>query len=212
MGMRAGILAALLALVLGSGAVAQSPSPEASPWYAPDDLTTALPARVGDYELQIGSVDLELMPDDYRRFWQELLAVLGVAPEAMRQAYGIGHQPFDDAGGIPFDIKVVRIVGMPATSWVDDVIAQHLDWTGPEERTRFDERWQVIAGRHIWTSVITPEAFAAVVADHGDRYSDASDEVGFYLYPKGEVMFALAIPFPYPQDAPTVAEILAGLP
>jgi len=25
-------------------------------------------------------------------------------------------------------------------------------------------------------------------------------------------MFALAIPFPYPQDAPTVAEILAGLP
>jgi hypothetical protein len=66
MGMRAGILAGLVALVLGSGVMAQSPSPEGSPWYAPDDLTTALPARVGDYELQIGSVDLRNLSSPMR--------------------------------------------------------------------------------------------------------------------------------------------------
>lgn len=198
--------------------MAQSPSPEASPWYAPEDLTSTLPAHVGDYELQIDDVVFDFLPDRVRRFWQELLAVVGEEPEAMRQAVGIGHQPFEDVedfedpGGLSFDIWVVRIVGSPATSWLDEVAAQQLEWSDSDERAKFDVGWQVIAGRDVWSQVITPEAFAAMVSDLGDEYSDANDQVGLYLYPKGEVLFSVSIPFPYPEDAPTVAEILAELP
>jgi hypothetical protein len=91
---RAGLPAALALLVLvGTQAVAQDPSPEASPLSAPADLTLLLPASVGERTLRSGEqldgeaiaerVDLALL--------QDLLLPLQKEPDDVQFAEAVGE-------------------------------------------------------------------------------------------------------------------------
>jgi len=206
-------LASLLALTPAAVVQAQPPSPAATPVYAPEDLTSTLPSHLGDRELQIDRVEFDFLPHRLRGFWQELLETVGEEPEALRNVVGIGHRPFDDADVPAFDIWVNRIVGLPAASWVDDLMAQHFEWIGPEAQARFDVSWQEIAGRQVYRNVPTPEGLETMASEWGLESSEINTQGGFYLYPKGEVLFSVMIPLhPLPDDAPTIAEVLAALP
>jgi hypothetical protein len=197
---RVGLVGLLLVVALGSGVEAQSPvpSPEATPLYAPDDVASIIPSQVGDIDLSI--LDYSAVADaESAAFWRDVLVPLGLEPEDVRAAGGYGVHPEGDRF---LSIEATRIVGAQAADF----------WEGVFEGLRRESQavadrlpvaamdWQDIADRRV--VVVT--------------FDGADDRFIEYLYPKGEVLFRVALgrvgPDPDAPTEPTIEDVLAELP
>lgn len=204
--MRAGALAGLLVLMLGTSAVAQSPSPEATPLYAPDDITSALPSSLdvpGPYfvDEQAGAASTDA--------WRDLLRSLGKDPGDMHAATGVGYYRPDrdaaDAGAPIVVIAAFRVEGVAAT----DIMLAALSGF-PASST---QEWVDIGGRMVSRHVLTlPSEDQALEFD-----------LALHAYPNGEVLYVIlvmsdllfesgAIPPALEGLFPTVEDVLAALP
>ena len=199
MGKRAGLLGLLLVVALGCGVVAQSPAPEATPLYAPDDLASIIPSQVGDIDLSILDFSAVSSADaEWTAGWRDVLVPLGLEPEDVRAAGGYGVHPEGDRF---LSIEATRIVGAQAADF----------WAGVFEGLRRESQavadqlpvaamdWQDIGDRRV----------VVVTFDGHDRFIE-------YLYPKGEVLFRVRLgrvgPDPDAPTEPTIEDVLAELP
>ena len=196
--MRVGLLAGLLVLALGSGAVAQSPVP--SPWYAPEDLTSVIPTKVGDIDLSILDYSAVASADaEWAAGWRDVLVPLGLEPKDVRAAGGYGVHPEGDRF---LSIEATRIVGAQAADFWEGV----LDGLRRESQAVADQLpvaamdWQDIGDRRV--VVLT--------------FDGADDRFIEYLYPMGEVLFRVRLgrvgPDPHAPTEPTIDDVLAELP
>ncbi len=197
---RAGLLAGLMVLSLGSGALAQSPSAEATPPFAPDDLASIIPSQVGDIDLSILDFSAVSSADaEWTAGWRDVLVPLGLEPEDVRAAGGYGVHPEGDRF---LSIEATRIVGAQAADF----------WAGVFEGLRRES--QAVADQ-------LPVA-AMDWQDIGDRrvvvvtFDGADDRFIEYLYPKGEVLFRVRLgrvgSDPDAPTEPTIEDVLAELP
>lgn len=199
---RVGLLAGLVALVLGTGVVAQEPSPEASPLYAPDDMTLALPSRIGEYVVVVRDVPLD--PEE-REMWRDLLLPFGKEPSDVRQVFAYADpteadEPLSD-NDVAFRAGVFRVDGVPAASWLDAFITDFLSVGEGWDDYAYDEMgWRVVDGREVY---FAPQEYAGREGGNEDR--------GFWFYPKGEVLFYI-YRTKYPVTELTIEDVLAELP
>jgi hypothetical protein len=205
---RVWVLAGLMVLVLGASVVAQSPSPEATQPYAPDDITSALPSSLDvpgpyfvDEQPGAGSADA----------WRDLLRSLGKDPDDMHAASGIGYyrpeKDAADAGAPIVFILAYRIEGVAAI----DIMPAAL--RGLPSNTH---DWVDIDGRTVSKHMLIRES------DDATSYFDT----GIYVYPNGEVLYVILMPAdiwyesgasePIPPALrsllPTIEDVLAELP
>ena len=191
MGMRVGLLAGLLVVALGSGAVAQDPEPEATPPYAPLDLASAIPSQVGDVALVVTTMTgpelLAATDDTNRAATTAMLTSLGKEPEDLVMAQG---DPVDESAPDTYWVTATRVVGVPADTLMDAVqraaLARH-DGTLPQEVVRVS---LPVAGRTIYPLY--------------NRYIGQSFN---FFYPHGEVLFSVE-----GFGDVTVEDVLAELP
>ncbi len=188
MGNRVGLLAGLLVLVLGSGAVAQEASPEARPLYAPHDIGSAVPHRVGSLDLSIrvagpDGAALGSDPDD-RAFWSDFLAARGKEPTDMVAAYGVAMESATDPA---LAVWAVRVVGIAAEQLIEPTLA-----------TSDTDLSNIPPGGHAdWRDIDGHNALV-LTAD------DADDWTAYY--PNGEVLFIA-----YGDDRAPVEDVISAL-
>lgn len=191
---RVGLLGLLLALALGSGVVAQSPSPPplpspmATPLFAPDDLASVVPSSVGGVALTVmgdrgeGGQGFLWGPDIERDF----LTPLGRVPEDVRQAVGLTDPVAPEVAVI-----ALRVDGIDGEVMLDALIDAMM--VRPEVATAPPDitfEWLDIDGRRV-----------RLIATEGGPPT--------YLYAKGEVGFVIALA----EDGTlTVEEVVAELP
>ena len=200
--MRRALFAALtLALVVPGGVVAQEPSPEATPLFAPSDLAFTLPTRVGDYEVTITSAHLDIDAEN-REFYRDWLLPLGKTPDDVLAVQGLAHPlgNFDSLSeeGPAISLIALRVQGVPATVSLEGFLA------GIPSGFFGDRSWRVVDGQDVYAVVPT--------AEQREELGAELTETGMYLYPKGEVFYAITVPFDYPDTVPSLAEILAEMP
>ena len=201
---RVWLLAGLFALALGTSAGAQSPSPEATPLYAPDDITSALPSSLdvpGPY-----FVDEQAAPGSTDP-WRTVLRSLGRSPGDMHAATGVGYYRPDrdaaDAGAPIVIIGAFRVEGLAAT----DIMPTYLSGF-PASST---QEWVTIGGRTVSRHVLT-------VSNEGETL-----DLVFHVYANGEVLYVInvmsdllseseAIPPALKGLFPTIEDVLAALP
>jgi len=205
---RVGLLVGLLVVLTGTGVVAQSPSPQATPRYAPDDLATALPTQIGEYEVRVTT---GVLPPTYREVYRDMLLPFGRSPDGVLVADGMGFLAGDEEAlardGSSFDLWAMRVEGIPAAALVVPWV--HGAFTVSES---FDESlwqlgWRDIDGREVYAATLTRELIEDAVTRLG-----ANPEFGWYVHAKGEVMFILRLPLTQPSGSPSLSEILATLP
>lgn len=211
---RAGLLAVVLWSALGTGVVAQSPSPDATLPYTSDSVASLLPTRVGDVGIDIVWNGSGLSSTDSQDvvFWQDFLAGYGKEADELQSATGVGVPPGGlGSDDLPFIIWAVRIEGVPASEWAESY------WSAIWETLHagglagaYLSEWRDIDGRDVYAAVWTPEELAEWRAL--DPSMQLSDDTGYWLYPVGEVMFLVRIPFDWPVPTPTIEEVLAELP
>ena len=165
---RAGLLAGLLVLTLGSGAVAQEPSPEATSSFAPDDLAAILPTQVGPVTLDIQSFDgPEQVAEDPEKY-EDVFLRLGKDASDYSLATARGEA---EAGSSVVYVAAFRIEGVYADDWgFDEVLTFDLDDPPPDRHVQ----WQDIGDRRV------------AVISH-----DAQEAGWSAVYAKGEVFFFL---------------------
>ncbi|MFO7533103.1 MAG: hypothetical protein R6W93_11630 [Candidatus Limnocylindrales bacterium] len=206
---RVGLLAGLLVILAGAGTAAQSPSPEATPLYAPDDMAVALPSSVGDYEVRISSGVLPT--DDYREVYRDMLLPFGKSPDDIRGADGMGY-PVGDVGaldrdGPSFDLWAMRVEGVPGVALVEPWVRGAFTDSEAFDDALWQVAWRDIDGREVYVVTPIPELMEEAVARFG-----ANPEFGWYVLAKGEVMFIVSLPLTHPSGGPSLSEILARLP
>ena len=189
-----GLLASLLMLVLSTGAVAQSPSPaaspEATPSFAPDDLASLLPRRIGEAEMAVACAGGEALVGMFGLdAVQSLLVPLGKDPSDVRLAMAsTGRQ----VGVARLNVIAVRVGGIAAMSIAESMMSMELESIlGPALQGVSDE-WRYLEGREV----------LHVVFEKGP-----DDCMAFY--PKGEVLFFVMKSGEPPLD---VLDVLAALP
>ena len=185
---RVGLMAGLMVVLMGAGAVAQEPSPEATSLFAPDDLMFTLPSAIGEYELSLtdGSVtDVLATKPEQREFWRQMLLPFGRGPEDGRLAFGTAY---DSWGDMMATVFAIRVTGVPAESLTDVFLGTVMGWY--EDMPDLDPQWLDVDGRRI--QALT-----------GDDYPFPS-----YLYPTGEVLYFIGIA----SDDLAIEELLAELP
>jgi hypothetical protein len=185
----------MLTLILGSGVVAQEPSP--TPLYAPEDMAFTIPTRVGSHDLEIVAAGLDRLAGsgEAREVWRDFLLPLGKEPSDVRIAVGVGgYSPPSLDGSSTFELAVaimaVRVDGVPAEQVIDTLVQTVVvtDFEPPDE---VHQEWQEVEGRRM-----------QVV-----RFDDDPPQ---YMYPNGEVLFYITIADE--EIAPTLSEVLAELP
>ena len=167
-----GLLAGLLVVLAGTGVLAQSPSPQATPLYAPDDLASAVPSRVGSLELFVrvrsGDAALGSDPDD-RTYWLDFLTTQGKGPADLVVAYGVSTESASDPG---LGVWAVRVEGLAAELLTDPVLATSgTGLSGSPAGGHAD--WRDLEGRRV------------LLLTH----DDAADWRAYY--PHGEVLFVV---------------------
>ncbi len=192
-GKRVGLLGVLLVLVLvlGSGVEGQSPTPGATPPYAPIDLASAIPSQVGDVALDVrswtGPELLAAADDTDRTAMTAMLTSLGKEPEDLTVATA---EPFDESAPDTYWVTATRVVGVPADTLMDAMqqaaLSRH-DRTLPENVLRIN---LPVAGRTIYPSY--------------NRYTGQSFN---FFYLRGEVLFRVE-----GYGDVTVEDVLAVLP
>ena len=199
---------ALALLVPGVGAVAQSPSPEATPLYAPDDLATTLPTTVGDYEVRIVTGAL---PPTYREVYRDMLLPFGRTPDDVLVADGMGYPTGDedalDRDGPSFDLWAMRVEGIPAAALVEPWVFGAFAASDAFDESLWQMGWRDIGGHDVYAATPIPKWWDEAVAREG-----ANPEFGWYLLAKGEVMFIVSLPVSHAVSSPTLVELLAELP
>jgi len=199
MGKRVGLLAGLLVLSLGSGVVAQEPSPKTTPLFAPGDLASTIPSMVGDYEVAIEAGPLDV--DVYEEAWIDLLLPLGKDTSDVRTADGYG---LPDRNNPAFQVSAMHIAGVPAADLIEPMVDGIIDGM-PEKYQAFAQvDWRIIEGRDVYAIAWTPELLEQ--ADGGNT------EAGIYHYANGEVLFQIVVPPYHAAGSPPLSEILAALP
>lgn len=211
---RIGLLAGLLVVMLGTAAMAQSPSPDTTTPYVPGDVTSLLPKRIGDADIDVVWHGSGLSSADSRdvAFWQAFLAGYGKEADDLQSATAVAVPP----GGLgpddlPLVIWALRIDGLPARTWAESY------WSAIWETLRaggsagaYTSEWRDIDGRDVYATVWTPAELAEWRAVAPSM--QLSDDTGYWLYPVGEVVFLVSIPFDWPVPPPTIVDVLAELP
>lgn len=192
---RVGLVAGLMVLVLGLGAVAQSPSPEASSLAAPDDSELTLPSTVGEYDLTLteGNVaEVLAATPEQLSFWQEALSPFGKGPEEGQFVSGAAYTASGDIMAV--GLFAIRVAGVPADALAEPFLSAFLgaaeDLGGAEGVPEFTLEWLEVDGRRI--QALT-----------GDEYPFPS-----YLYANGDVLYFVGIA----SDDLTIEDVLAALP
>jgi hypothetical protein len=174
-------------------------SPEPTP-YAPDDLTQALPAEVGEYALAVQTASA----DD--PMWQQTVLGFGLDPNEVQGAGGIIS--FADGAGT-IVLYAMRIKGVDATTWAETVASALVEEMATIENPHEDwmaTGWRSIDGREVYARTLAPES-----ADLASRLEvEGNLDTGFYIYPAGEVLYVVLV---YgPAAGPTISEVFAALP
>ena len=186
---RSGIAAGLLVLALATGAMAQSPSPQASPPNAPDDSPLTLPSAVGEYDLTLteGNIaEVLTATPEQLEFWQEVLSPFGKDPEKGQFASGTAYTASGDI--MVVGLFAIRVAGVPAEALTEPFLRAILGWG--EDLPDLSPEWLDADGRRI--QALT-----------GGDYPFPS-----YLYPKGEVLYFIGIA----SDDLAIDDVLAELP
>ena len=189
--MRVGLLGALLVMVLGSAAVAQSPTPEATSPYAPDDMAFLLPRSVADITLEVeGGAGADYATEMLGvEVLQALLLPLEKEPADVRVASA--KSDLNDMGQQRVAIVAMRVDGIDAAILNDHLLA--LSGLGVDSPPPgYSLEWQEVDGKQV---------LVLANADH---------EGWGLFYPKGEVLFMATTSM----DAPEVKmeQVLAELP
>ena len=172
---RVGLLAGLLVLVLGSGVVAQDPSPEATTLYAPDDLASLLPSQLGGSELttqaHTGDRWLPFFGDDEFVIFDGLLVAHGAEPSDLRTAWA--STP-DETAPEWYGVFIFRVDGVPADLlhelYMRSVSHMTDDQTFPPYGI---EPARTVGGRKVLTN------------------ESDEDTSWLFFYPDGEVLFGV---------------------
>ncbi len=225
MGKQVGLLTGLLVVALGSGVVAQSPTP----LFAPEDLAFTIPSRVGDYELDIDA-DVEMDPAS-RDMWSDILLPLRKEPADVQRvtakAYPIGEAS-DESAESAFSVSALRVDGVPAGDYAERAMDSALEAAG-RGSAMMQSEWRVIDGREVYSLTLAPpEALVQVAIEDAEAqgfelteqeladlraYEIPNPDFGLHLYPKGEVLYGINLYImEAPEGLPTLAEILAELP
>lgn len=184
---RVGPLTGLLVLVLGAGTVAQSPSPEPTPPFAPDDLANAVPSRIGSLDLYVrvaaGDAAFGSDPED-RAYWGDFIAAQGKEATDMLAAYGVTMESSTDPA---LEVWAVRVVGLQAEGLMEPtLVTSDTDLSDIPPGGHAD--WRDLEGRRVLL-------LTADDADHWRAY-----------YPNGEVLFVV-----YGDDRTAVEDVLPAL-
>lgn len=208
------LVAGLLVLVFGSGTLAQERSPEIAAPYAPDDLASVLPAQVGDVEVRVAwdVTDPAALATGDADLWRLLAGGVGKEEDDVRASVGIGTPPTGlDDEDIPLVIWAFRIDGTPAADWTEafwDLALSAL--LGAGVRDDYAASWAEVDGRDVYSVLWTPEVMAEMRAL--DPEMQLPDDTGHWLYPVGEVLFWVGMPFDWPVPTPPIEDVLAELP
>ena len=120
MGKRVGSLVLLLVFALGSGTVAQSPSPGAPPRFAPDDVGILLPSELGGVALTVtdwaGPDALAVSAETAVGKTEDLLIPMGKEPTDRSLAQAVTT---DASAAAQYDIIAMRIAGVAADLVLD---------------------------------------------------------------------------------------------
>jgi hypothetical protein len=212
--MRAGLPAALLVLLLGTVAVAQVPSPEAISPNVRDDVASLLPTRVGDVGVEVAWAGTGLAASDSRdaAFWRDFLAAYGKEAADLQSATGVVVPPGESGpDALPLVIRAVCIEGVPASRWAESYWSAVWDtFLAAGLGGEYLSEWRDIDGHDVYAVVWTPEVLAGLRAL--DPSMHLSADTGYWLYPVGEVVFLVIIPFDRPVPTPSIEDVLAGLP
>lgn len=182
--------------------------------YAPDDLASVLPTRVGDVDVHVAWEGSDLSSLDSRegKWWQALATRVGKDAADIRLAIGTGVPPGGlGPDGLPLVIWAIRIEGVPASTWAESYWDIHLKAPlGDGVADEYVWGWRDIDGREVFAALWTPEAMADLRAL--DPSIQLPDDTGHWGYPVGEVLFWVGIPFDWPVPTPTIEDVLAELP
>ena len=194
-------MAGLLVLALGSGAVAQSSSPEATPLYAPEDLAFVLPRHVAALSLDVETLEPDEVLETYGFDWlQDLLVPHGKDPTDLHMATAFSNT--EDLDRPWLFLSAMRVEGVDGVSLVQPVA----------ERARLDPFFERVFRED---PVDPPYGMTLARQDIGGRnvmvVTRDDDDGWFLMYPKGEVLFT-AVSVPWDNPTVTIEDVLAELP
>lgn len=202
------VLVGLLVLMLGVGTMAQTPSPDSLSLYAPEDLASSLPARVGDADLLLfDDIDATVGMEE---LFASLLERSGTDAPEVRAAVALALPAGASADTLPLAIWAFRVDGVPAATWAASYLEIAVRVGNPDGEASYEVGWHSIDGRHVMAAVWPANDLASMRATKPSLH--VPDDAGHWMYPVGEVMFAIMIPFDWPVPPPTVADVLAELP
>ena len=183
-------LAATLLLAQGVAAQEASPSPAATPIYAPEDMAFALPYQIAGRTLDPISRDGEWFVDQFgQEAARELLIPLNREPSDIRAATALAERTNDEPYLSLFAIRIDGVEGSQLVVPLAEVMF------GTEEMTEGDQPWG-------WVEM---DGRAVLVIDVAD-----SPGVWALAYPKGEVVFFVGGESPDPLAA--MEAVVAELP
>ena len=205
--MRLWLLAGLMVLALGTGAVAQSPSPAATP-SSPDGFPSAEPLQIGDFTVQwVPMTGFTAGPE-----WDDLLASVGKEPDDIEHVDSVTFLPGDDGTPASADsalaMMAFRIEGVPALDITEAfyLAALGLPIDADLTDTSFGAEWFDHDGREVYASNLS-----TLHAGSAPPPEEWNPEFGVYLYPVGEVLYWVSIPWDL-DAAPSLGDILDALP
>ena len=206
------LLVGLFVLAFGAETVAQAPSPQPMSLYAPEDVAALLPTRVGEVDLFIWD-EVDVWDGDFfdaTRFWAALLERSNTDAPEIRAAGSLALPTGASTDTLPFVIWAFRIDGVPAATWAESYLELAVRIGDPDGEAKYEVGWRSIDGRHVMAAVWPAHDLAQMREVVPDWH--VPDDTGHWMYPVGEVLFAVTIPFDWPVPPPTIADVLAELP